>query len=131
MYLGFTGIQHDVPFNLNADNEPRRSMFPSGSTEFKVDFAATSKKGIKYHYEIIAHPDEDPEGLEKILMFQEQHTNERLIIISGPRFDSVPFTTKSYHDLESAFAERIRRAGFAGWEIKGYNLKTHPEVFSR
>ncbi len=129
-YLGFQ-IEHDVPIELKVD-ELRKEIFKSDNTTFVVDFKAVSQKGAEYWYEICAHPYEDPIGLEKILMFNQQYSDRKMIVVVGDKFDSstFPVAAKSYKALEKAFAAAIDRSErFAGWERKGYNLKTHPEVF--
>ncbi len=130
-YLGFQ-IEHDVPIELRVD-EPRKEIFKSASTTFVVDFKAVSQNGAEYWYEICAHPYEDPNGLEKILMFNEQYPDRKMIVVTDRLFDSTdfPIAVKSYGNLENAFASVINHSPrFAGWERKGYNLKTHPEVFA-
>ncbi len=129
-YLGFQ-VEHDVPVELSVD-ERGGEMFKFPDTIFRVDFLALSSTGRECWYEICAHPYEDPVGLEKILMFNKQYPERKMIVVTGSQFDSstFPVSTIRYRALENAFAAAINQsAQFAGWERKGYNLKTHPEVF--
>ncbi len=129
-YLGFQ-VEHDVPVELRVDE--RAEMFESFNTIFRVDFRAVSPTGSEYYYELCVHPFEGPDGLEKILRFHEQHPERKMIVVTGSQFDSstFPVSTIRYRALENAFAAAINQSDrFAGWEKKGYNLKTHPEVFA-
>ncbi len=126
--LGFS-ITPDVTVTLNVD-ERRKNLFRGLTVDFNLDFSARSSKGNEYWLEIMAHPSEGADGIEKILMFREQFPDRKLIVVTSGKFDyDFGVSTRNYYTLEKAFSAMVNEMT-VGWETYRNNLRTNPRTFA-
>lgn len=117
-----TGRDYDIGVRLNLEvTDAFQDLFQTPNTTFSVDFSTINKRGRTIMYELMAHPLEDPEGWAKLEMTRQQYPDIALRIIDA----------SAYERLKIVFADKINAdPKLHGWEKAGFNLKTHPELFS-
>lgn len=109
-----------VEFKLYVTDE-HRDIFDALETTFFADFLTVDNRGRTIIYEIMAHPFENPDGWAKLELAKLQHPE---IIIRA-------IDRNMYRRLQRNFKDKINQdQRFSGWEKYGYNLRTHPEIFT-
>jgi hypothetical protein len=94
-------------------------LFTQPTTQFNVDFI-TTQNGRTCIYEIMIHPEKDDRREAKLAMAKQQYPEVTFIVIDRTRYDEYQ------RDFEEVVNESPE---FAGWERRGFNLRTHPQIF--